>query len=69
MVKQIRVLIQFLFGDFEAANSGNTSQRLRQLVPVAREYTTELREFGTLLASRLTEKTISRGLNWAASRV
>lgn len=69
MVQQIRVLIQFLFGDFEAANSSNNSQRVQQLLPVAREFAPQLREFGALLASRLTEKTISRGLNWAASRV
>jgi len=69
MVKQIRVLIQFLFGDFEAANSSNNNQRLQQLIPVAREFAPQLRDFGTLLASRLTEKTISRGLNWAAARV
>jgi len=69
MVKQIRVLIQFLLGDFEAANSSNNSQRVQQLIPVAREFAPQLREFGALLASRLTEKTISRGLNWAASRV
>eukprot|EP00978_Attheya_sp_CCMP212_P032728 scaffold129080_cov44-Attheya_sp.AAC.3 len=43
--------------------------RVRQLIPVLREYSPQLREFGSLLIVRLTEKGISRGLNWATSRV
>lgn len=39
--------------------------RLRNLLPVLREYSPQLREFGTLLVARLTEKAISRGLNFA----
>lgn len=39
--------------------------RLRKLLPVVREYSPQLREFGTLLVARLTEKAISRGLNFA----
>ena len=104
MVQQIRKLIQFLLGDFDAAlapnelqssnsrnmsrmqraqllfmnrnnpsaaaaSDGGSSQRLRQLLPVVREYAPQLREFGTLLVARLTEKSISRGLNWAGERI
>ena len=39
--------------------------RLRNLLPVLREYSPQLREFGTLLVARLTEKAISRGLDFA----
>ena len=46
-----------------------SSQRLRELLPVVREYTPQLREFGTLLGVRLSEKALSRGLNWASSRL
>lgn len=45
------------------------SDRLRNLIPVVREYAPELREFGSLLLVRLTEKSISRGLNWANTRL
>ena len=70
MVEQIRVLIQFLLGDFDAAASQSSgNERLRQLIPVAREYAPQLRDFGTLLVARLTEKGISRGLNWATARL
>lgn len=75
MVDQIGKLIQFLLGDFEGAiepESGRRTvdtQRLRKLIPVAREYAPQLREFGTLLVARLTEKNISRGLNWASERL
>ena len=77
MVTQIGKLIQFLLGDFEGAiepetgrrsNTVNT-QRLRKLIPVAREYAPQLRDFGTLLIARLTEKNLSRGLNWASERL
>lgn len=64
LLKQIRVLIQFLFGDFNAGNNSN-NQRLRELIPVVREYAPQLRDYGTLLVARLSEKSISRGLNWA----
>ena len=66
IVDQIGKLVQFLLGDFEGV--GN-NQRLRDLLPVAREYAPQLRDFGTLLVARLTEKSISRGLNWATSRL
>ncbi len=72
MVEQIRVLIQFLLGDIDRqqmfAGSGDTNQRLRELLPIIQEYSPQLREFGSLLVVRLTEKAISRGLNWATSR-
>jgi len=68
MVQQIRLLINFLFGDFEAGNAGN-SQRLRNLIPIVREYAPQLRDFGSLLVVRLSEKSISRGLKWAAGTV
>merc|ERR1719203_1853707 len=74
-VQQMRKLAQFLLGDFEVAlsPSGNglqqNSQRLRSLLPVIREYAPQLREFGTRLGVRLSEKTVSRGLNWASSRL
>ncbi len=64
-VQEIRVLIQFLAGDFEQANNND---RLRELVPVLREYAPQLRDYGSLLVVRLSEKAISRGLNWAAGR-
>lgn len=63
MVQQIGQLIQFLLGDFEGAvGGGGTNARIRKLLPVAREYAPQLREFGTLLVARLTEKNLSRGL-------
>lgn len=74
-VQQVRKLAQFLVGDFEGAISPSSdgvqrnSERLRTLVPVIREYAPQLREFGTLLGVRLSEKAISRGLNWASSRL
>jgi hypothetical protein len=69
----MRKLSQFLVGDFDAALSPTgdglqrNSQRLRKLIPVIREYSPQLREFGSLLGVRLTEKALSRGLNWARS--
>lgn len=72
MVKEIRVLIQFLLGDFDAGDRGdgnNTNRRLREVIPVVREYSPQLREYGTLLLSRLTEKTISRGLTWVKGQL
>jgi aarF domain-containing kinase len=74
-VQQMRKLGQFLLGDFEGALSPSGdglrqgSQRLRSLLPVIREYAPQLREFGTLLGVRLSEKTMSRGLTWASSRL
>ena len=68
MVQQIRVLIQFLFGDLDLGNNGN-NQRVQELLPVAREYASQLRDYGGLLVVRLTEKSISRGLKWAAAPV
>jgi len=46
-----------------------SNDRLRNLIPVVQEYAPELREFGSLLVVRLSEKGISRGLNWATSRL
>jgi len=74
-VQQMRKLAQFLIGDFEGAISPSgdalqrNSQRLRTLIPVIREYAPQLREFGSLLGVRLSEKAVSRGLNWASSRL
>ena len=68
MVEQIQKLVQFLFGDFDGASRGATD-RLRKLLPVAREYAPQLREFGTLLVARLTEKSLSRGLKLASQFV
>jgi len=77
VVKQIRKLLQFLFGDFESAisdgdgirqiwnNRRESNDRLRKLIPVAQEYAPQFRDFGGLLVVRLTEKSISRGINWA----
>ena len=66
MVQQIRKLSQFLLGDFEGAA---TSTRLRKLIPAVREYAPQLRDFGILLGARLTEKSLSRGMNWASERL
>lgn len=66
MVQQIGKLIEFLLGDFEGAA---TSARLRQLIPVMREYAPQLRDFGLLLAARLTERSLGRGLNWASGQL
>ncbi|KAL9184320.1 hypothetical protein ACHAXT_002406 [Thalassiosira profunda] len=74
-VQQMRKLAQFLLGDFEGAISPTgdglqrNSQRLREILPVLREYAPELRQFASLLGVRLTEKALSRGLNWASSRL
>jgi hypothetical protein len=80
MVQQVGKLLQFLLGDFEGAvapeggrnrfaSTSAQNDRLRKLIPVAREYAPQLREFGTLVLSRLTEKSISRGLTWATGRL
>jgi aarF domain-containing kinase len=76
MVQQIGTLVQFLSGDVEGAlpsprqgGLNSATERLRSLIPVVREFTPQLREYGTLLAARLTEKTLSRGLNWATQRL
>ena len=66
MVQQIRKLVQFLFGDYEGAAG---TARLRKLIPIAREYAPQLRDFGKLLIARLTEKNLSRGLNWATEQL
>ena len=49
-------------------NLQRNSQRIRKILPVVREYSPQLREFATLLGVRLSEKIVSRGLNWASSR-
>lgn len=66
IIQQIRKLVQFLLGDYEQTAS---STRLRKLIPVAREYAPQLRDFGLLLGARLTEKNLSRGMNWATDRL
>ena len=66
IIQQIRKLVQFLLGDYEQTAS---SARLRKLIPVAREYAPQLRDFGLLLGARLTEKNLSRGMNWATERL
>jgi len=55
----------FMGGDTTAANNA----RLRKLSPILREYSAPLRGYGTLLVARLTEKNVSRGLNWANDRI
>lgn len=66
VVKQIRKLIQFLLGG-ELSVNNNDSDRLRKVLPIFREYAPQLREFGGLLIVRLSEKSLSRGINWAIS--
>lgn len=71
-IGELRLLVDFLFNNFDGANNNNgegNSQRLRQLIPVVREYSPQLQQFGTLLLARLSEKAISRGLNWASSQL
>jgi aarF domain-containing kinase len=68
IVQQIRILFNFLMGDY-SDTSITSSTRLRQLLPVAREYATQLRDFGLLLGVRLTEKNLSRGMNWATDQL
>jgi len=58
-----------LFGGGLSAEDARSSERLRALVPVLGEYAPQLREFGAMLVVRLTEKSISRGLNWATDRI
>ena len=50
-------------------NLQQSSQRVRKVLPVVREYAPQLREFAALLGVRLSEKVVSRGLNWASSRL
>jgi hypothetical protein len=75
IVQQIGTLIQFLFGDFDGAMGGNNfgggaaAARVRGLLPVVREYRTQLALFGRLLVARLTEKSLQRSLNWASERL
>jgi aarF domain-containing kinase len=77
MVQQIGTLIQFLFGDYDGAigggggqpTGGATAARIRGLLPVVREYRTQLAMFGRLLVARLTEKSLQRSLNWASGRI
>ena len=78
MVQQITILVQFLFGDFDGALGGSGTAsggggaaiaRLRGLLPVVREYRTQLSLFGRLLVARLTEKSLQRSLNWASERL
>eukprot|EP00980_Cylindrotheca_fusiformis_P006630 scaffold1390_cov138-Cylindrotheca_fusiformis.AAC.33 len=72
MVQQIGTLVRFLFGDFETIAEGGIGAqqtRLRGLIPVLTEYRPQLQDFGRTLVARLTEKTLSRGLNWASQRL
>jgi aarF domain-containing kinase len=68
IMKQIRKLLEFLMGDYNDESIVSTA-RLRKLIPVAREYAPQLRDFGLLLGIRLTEKNLSRGMNWATERL
>jgi aarF domain-containing kinase len=68
IMKQIRKLLEFLMGDYNDESVASTA-RLRKLIPVAREYAPQLRDFGLLLGIRLTEKNLSRGMNWATERL
>ena len=65
-VEQIQILFEFLLGNYDGAAR---SARLRELIPVLREYAPQLREFGLLLSVRLTEKNLSRGIIWANQRL
>merc|ERR1719162_537891 len=82
MVQQITILVQFLTGDYDGAISGENGNnnnlgngggaataRLRALIPVMREYRTELSDYGKLLIARLTEKNLQRSLNWASENL
>lgn len=82
MVQQITILVQFLTGDYDGAIAGENSNnnnlgngggaataRLRALIPVMREYRTELSDYGKLLIARLTEKNLQRSLNWASENL
>ncbi len=70
-ISELRILVDFLFGNFDGAKVSNSdsNQRLRQIIPVIREYSPQLQQFGTLLLARLSEKAISRGLNWASAQL
>merc|ERR1740117_155483 len=80
MVGQITKLVQFFAGDYDGAigennsnkpgnGGGDTTARLRELIPVVREYRGPLSEYGKLLIARLTEKSLQRSLNWASERL
>jgi len=58
----------FMTGGNSESTAANNA-RLRKLLPIVREYAPQLRDYGTLLVARLTEKNISRGLNWANDRI
>lgn len=77
MVQQIGKLVQFLFGDYDGALGsgvgsgvgGTAAARARALLPVVREYRSQLSYFGRLLVARLTEKSLQRSLTWASDRL
>jgi len=60
---------QQLFMSGGTASASTNNARLRKLLPIVREYAPQLRDYGTLLVARLTEKNLSRGLNWANDRI
>jgi len=66
MVDQIEQIVRFFLGDFDSSAG---TDRLRELVPIVREYAPQLREFGSLLVARLAEKNLSRGLMWASDQL
>jgi len=66
---RLQLGIQNVGGTRRIVDSARSNQRLRKLIPVIREYSPQLREFGSTLLIRLTEKNISRGLYWAADRL
>lgn len=51
------------------SNTVQAQTRLRSLLPVIREYSPQLRDFGRRLGERLTEKALARSLNWATQRL
>jgi aarF domain-containing kinase len=71
-VEQLQKLFEFLLGDYEksvlSSNSSN-SARIRKALPVLREFSPQLRDFGLLLAVRLTEKNLGRSMTWATQRL
>jgi aarF domain-containing kinase len=70
-VDQLQKLFEFLLGDFEksAASLSSSSTRFRRIVPVLQEFAPQLREFGVLMAVRLTEKELGRSMSWASQRL
>lgn len=60
---------QLFMNGGNGSTTATNNARVRKLLPIVREYAPQLRDYGTLLVARLTEKNISRGLNWANDRI